>query len=81
MKVVKTDGDTIRFAAITAGEACYLDKTLLIRVVGPGPAGFTAVEVETGALRTVSYDTQVVPAKAHVVVAETGRVACGYNPR
>lgn len=85
MRIVKGDGDTVRFEVIATGEAFYYDKMLFIRLQDTWlnnatitPAG---VNLETGVIFHFKHHDQVTPAKAHVAVEATGRVACGYNPR
>ncbi len=85
MKIVRGDGDTVKFINISVGDTFYYEKILYLRVDDYWRDARTrkpgAVCLETGVIREFADADQVTPAKAEVVVQEVGRVACGFNPR
>lgn len=80
MKVVKTEEDTVRYEAVPAGDSFYHNGKLYLKTTGAGHIS-DAVDLETGGVMKFESLCPVRPAKAHIVVEGTGRVACGYNPR
>jgi hypothetical protein len=85
MRVVRGDGDTVKFMNVGEGEPFYFERVLYLKLdsgwLNPSALTPAGVNLETGTIRQFSPETQVTPAKAEVVVHEVGRVACGFNPK